>query len=146
MGFLSIPILFHIKLGNFHFQLTTGISFPEGLMTACTLPITSQTLQTSIATYEPSPLIVSKSPSLRMIRCNRCWPLYLNSTTSIGRSSPGEQGDKTILESYNSMKRMADSIKGGGFIENCKNVFVLHSHVPSRPYRIDTNIQRKKWF
>ena len=96
MGFRSIPILFHIKLGNFHFQLTTGISLPEGLMTACTLPITSKTLQISIATYEPSPLIVNKSPSLRMIRCNRCWPLYLNSTTSIGRSSPGEQGDKTI--------------------------------------------------
>lgn len=56
------------------------------------------------------------------------------------------QGDKTILESYNSMKRMADSIKGGGFIANCKNVFIQHSHVPtSRPYRLDTNIQRKKW-
>ena len=39
------------------------------------------------------------------------------------------QGDNTVLESYNSMKRMSDSIKGGGHIENCSNLFVLHSHV-----------------
>ena len=39
------------------------------------------------------------------------------------------QGDNTVLESYNSMKRMSDSIKGGGYIENCSNLFVLHSHV-----------------
>ena len=33
-----------------------------------------------------------RSPSLRMMRCNRCLPRYLKSTTSIGQSSAAEQG------------------------------------------------------
>ena len=38
------------------------------------------------------------------------------------------QGDNTILESYNSMKRMYDAVKGGGYISECNNLFLLHSH------------------
>ncbi len=38
------------------------------------------------------------------------------------------QGDNTVLESYNSMKRMCDAVKGGGYVNECSNLFLLHSH------------------
>lgn len=34
----------------------------------------------------------------------------------------------TVLESYNVMKRMTDAVRGGGFISECSNLFLLHSH------------------
>lgn len=38
------------------------------------------------------------------------------------------QGDNTILESYNSMKRMYNEVKGGGLIQSCENLLFLHGH------------------
>lgn len=39
------------------------------------------------------------------------------------------QGDNTILESYNSMKRMSDKILSEGLVKNSENVLFLHSHI-----------------
>lgn len=38
------------------------------------------------------------------------------------------QGKSTILEQYNDAKRMVDAVKGGGHIEECCNLFLLHPH------------------
>lgn len=38
------------------------------------------------------------------------------------------QGQATVLESYNAMKKMSDSIKGGGLISGCENLLFLHPH------------------
>lgn len=34
----------------------------------------------------------------------------------------------TVLESYNVMKKMTDIVRGGGYISECCNLFLLHSH------------------
>ena len=65
-------------------QLLTDSTLPDGRMTKRTFPTTSATVHCSRATKEPSPRMYSRVPSLLMMRCSTCLPLYLKSTTSIG--------------------------------------------------------------
>ena len=76
-------------------QLLTDSTLPDGRMTKRIFPTTSATVHCSRATKEPSPRMYSRAPSLLMMRCSTCLPLYLKSTTSIGRSSSSVQGYST---------------------------------------------------
>lgn len=129
--FLNMPVFLHNRLDNFHCQLFTDRIFPDGRTMNWSFPITSVTEHCSMAVKEPSPCIVSNIPSLLIIRCSRYFPLYLKSTTSIGRSSSFIQGYSMTLSCL---------LRNKGNIE-----YPFSRNWTECPVAISVSIQEKNW-
>lgn len=92
-GFLKGPVICHSREGKRQRQLSTDTIFPEGRTIKRTFPTTSSTAHLSLALNDPSPMRFRQSPSISIIRCKTCPPLYRNKITSIGLSSSALQGN-----------------------------------------------------